>query len=152
MIVYSRFALDTNVLVYAADRSAGARHKAADKLMQEAADRDCFLTLQSLGEFFHATTRKGLASVKEATMYIEAWQEVYNVIAADASCFSAAIEAVRDHKLSFWDAMIWATVKHADCAFMLSEDMQNGRRLDGVEIVNPFLEESEATLKKLLGR
>lgn len=152
MIVYSRFALDTNILVYAADRNAGDKHKAADKLMQDAADKDCFLTLQSLGEFFHATTRKGLASVEEATAYIETWQGVYNVTAANSSCLNDAIEAVLDHKLSFWDALIWATVKQADCAFILSENMRNGRRLDGVEIVNPFLEESGAILNKLLGR
>lgn len=152
MTVYSRFALDTNILVYAANRNAGDKHKVADKLMQDAADKDCILTLQSLGEFFHATTRKGLASVEEATTYIETWQEVYNIIAANSSSLSEAIEAVRDHKFSFWDAMIWATVKQADCAFVLSEDMQNGRRLGGVEIVDPFLEESATTLKKLLGR
>ncbi len=152
MIVYSRFALDTNILVYAADRNAGDKHKAADKLMQDAADKDCFLTLQSLGEFFHATTRKGLASVEEATAYIETWQGVYNVTAANSSRLNDAIEAVLDHKLSFWDALIWATVKQADCAFILSENMRNGRRLDGVEIVNPFLEESGAILNKLLGR
>ena len=150
MIVHSRFSLDTNILIYAVDRSAGDKHKAADRLMRDAADKDCLLTLQSLGEFFHATTRKGLAAVDEAKSYIEVWQDVYSVVTADSSTLSEAIETVRDHGLSFWDAMIWATVKQADCAFMISEDMQNGRRLGGVEVINPFLVESTAVLAKLL--
>ncbi len=150
MIVSNRFSLDTNILIYAVDRSAGDKHTVADTLMRSAADKECFLTLQSLSEFFHATTRKGLAGVEEATAYIEVWQDVYTVIAANSSTLNAAIDAVRDHKFSFWDAMIWATVKQADCAFILSEDMQSGRRLGGVETVNPFLEESSEVLKMLL--
>lgn len=152
MIVYSRFSLDTNILIYAVDRSAGNRHEAADKLMRDAADKDCVLTLQSLGEFFHAATRKGLADVEETMAYIKVWQDVYSVVAADSSSLNNALESVRDHQLSFWDAMLWATVKQADCAFIISESMQNGRRLDGVEIINPFLDESGVILNKLLGR
>ena len=151
MIVYSRFSLDTNILIYAVDRSAGDKHRAADKLMRDAADKECYLTLQSLAEFFHAATRKGLVRVEEASAYTDVWQQVYDVIAADSSSFNEAIEAVRDHNLSFWDAMIWAAAKQAGCAFILSEDMRNGRRLGGVEIVNPFLKESTALLAKLLG-
>jgi predicted nucleic acid-binding protein len=119
--------------------------------MRDAADKDCFLTLQSLGEFFHATTRKGLADAEEAQAYIEVWQEVYSITAADSFSLNYAIEAVRDHGLSFWDAMILGAVKQANCAFILSEDMQNGRRLGGVEIVNPFLAASKPILRKLLG-
>ena len=119
--------------------------------MRDAADKDCFLTLQSLGEFFHATTRKGLAGVEEAKAYIEVWQDVYSIVVANSSSLNDAIEAVLDHGLSFWDAMIWATVKQAECAFILSEDLQYGRRLGGIEIVSPFLAESKTILKKLLG-
>ena len=151
MIVSSRFSLDTNILIYAVDRSAGDKHTTADTLMRAVADKECFLTLQSLSEFFHATTRKGLAGVEEATAYIEVWQEVYTVIAANSSTLNEAIEAVRGHNFSFWNAMFWATVKQADCAFILSEDMQAGRRLGGVETVNPFLAESSEVLKTLLG-
>ena len=47
-----RFSLDTNILVYAVDRDAGARHEAARSIMLRAAQADCLLTLQALGEFF----------------------------------------------------------------------------------------------------
>ena len=42
------------------------------------------------------------------------------------------------HGLSFWDAMLWATAKRAGCRMLFSEDLQDGRRLDGVLFVNPF--------------
>ena len=48
-----------------------------------------------------------------------------------------AIDAVHEHGLSFWDAMIWATARQAGCSTVLSEDMQDGQRLGGVEFVDP---------------
>jgi predicted nucleic acid-binding protein len=45
---------------------------------------------------------------------------------------------VAQHRLAFRDAMLWATVKAAGCRFILSEDGQDGRDLDGVVQVNPF--------------
>jgi predicted nucleic acid-binding protein len=38
----------------------------------------------------------------------------------------------------FFDAMLWATVKAAGCRVLLTEDLQDGRGLEGVRFVNPF--------------
>ena len=43
---------------------------------------------------------------------------------------------------SWWDAQIVAAARRADCAILLSEDMQHGLELDGLRIVNPFLADS----------
>ena len=45
--------------------------------------------------------------------------------------------------LSFWDAMLWATARRAGCSVLLSEDFQDGRRLDGVLFVDPFAPENQ---------
>ena len=50
-----------------------------------------------------------------------------------------AVGAVARHGLSFWDAMLWATANRAGCRMLFSEDLQEGRRLDGVLFVNPFV-------------
>ncbi len=150
MIVSDRFTLDTNILIYAVDSGAGERHQAANRLMQNAADKDCTLTVQALGEFFHATTRKGKATVEQALGFTRVWQRVFSVSAAGQATFNEAVELVRDHSLSFWDAMLWATAKESGCAFILSEDMQHGRSLGGVEILNPFADDAGRVLARLL--
>ena len=199
MIVSNRFTLDTNILIYAVDRSAGQRHSVANALVHRSAERDCFLTVQALGEFFHAATRKGKATVAQASAYTHAWQNVFRIAASTQSTFnkaagptphgyasrafrwhrpaSSAIERVRDHGLSFWDAMLWVTAEQAGCAFVLSdhglsfwdamlwvtaeqagcafvlsEDMQHGQSLGGVEILDPFAEDADRALSRLLGR
>ena len=58
--------------------------------------------------------------------------------------------AVNEQKLSFRDAMLWATARQAGCSVIVSEDMQQGRRLGGVEFVNPFASETATTMATLL--
>ena len=45
---------------------------------------------------------------------------------------------MQHHGLSFWDAMLWATASRAGCRMLFSEDLEDGRGLDGVLFVNPF--------------
>jgi predicted nucleic acid-binding protein len=62
----TRFSLDANILVYAADLAAGTRHERALHIIDRAVRRDCVLTLQALAEFFHVTTRKRMVARTEA--------------------------------------------------------------------------------------
>lgn len=150
MIVRGRFSLDTNILVYAVDRDAGAKHGLAMHLMGRAARRDCILPVQVLAEFFHATTRKGLLAPAVARAFVRDWLEVFSTTSADSVALTDAMDAVEEHRLSFWDAMLWATARQAGCAALLSEDFQDGRRLSGVEIINPFAEDAATRLAPLL--
>jgi len=150
MIVSSRFTLDTNILIYAVDRNGGDRHDTAIRLMEKAADKDCCLTVQVLGEFYSAVTRKNHAKPDQAIAFTRIWQQIFPVTAANQDTFNEAVEYVRDHNISFWDAMLWVTAKQAGCGFIISEDMQHGRRLGGVEVLNPFDKDAEPVLAKLL--
>ena len=138
MIVKGRFSLDTNVLVYAVDLDAGKRHEQSKELIGRAAQCDCVLTTQVLAEFFHVTTRKKLLEPPRASAFVHDWLEVFQVFSADETTLVNAMNAVNDHRLSFWDAMLWATALRSGCSAILSEDMQDGRRLNGLEFVNPF--------------
>ncbi|MGF1640937.1 MAG: hypothetical protein ACFCUO_08310 [Rhodospirillales bacterium] len=61
------------------------------------------------------------------------------------------MDAVEEHRLSFRDAMLSATARQCGCAAILSEDLQDGRRLSGVEIVNPSAGGAGARLAALIG-
>jgi predicted nucleic acid-binding protein len=65
---------------------------------------------------------------------------VFSVRAANEESLVAAMGAVVEHGLSFWDAMIWATAEQAGCRLLISEDLQDGRVLGGVRFVDPFKE------------
>lgn len=129
---------DTNVLVYTDDADAPAKCERALALWQEhrAAGR-AVISVQVLQEYFAASTRKlgvdpGIA-VEKLMLFARA--DVVNPAADDV--VSAARLSI-EHQLSFWDAMIVHMAERADCAVLFSEDLQAGRRIAGVEIVNPF--------------
>jgi predicted nucleic acid-binding protein len=74
----------------------------------------------------------------EAYRWVEYHQRRFPVVAGDETDLAGAVSAVQHHGLSFWNAMLWATASRAGCRMLFSEDLQDGRRLDGVLFVNPF--------------
>jgi predicted nucleic acid-binding protein len=137
-----RISLDANILFYTVDADAGERQQRARDLVRRGAlSYDCFLSLQTLCEFFAATTRKGKLTAAQATGHVEDWQALFPVIAATPASLRLAMRAVEQHSLSFWDAMQWAVAKQAGATLLLSEDLQHERELEGVKFRNPFVVE-----------
>ena len=134
-----RFTLDTNILFYAMDKEAGSRHKLAMEIVDRASVSDCVVILQSLCEFFSAVTGKGKMPPEEAEEQIKDWMELFPVVSASSKSLIRALKAVKEHKLSFWDAMLWAVAREAGVTLLLSEDFQHDRVLDGTKFCNPFL-------------
>ena len=145
-----RVSLDTNILVYAVDSDAGGKNRAATLLVRRAAGADCVLSLQSLAEFFHAVTRKGVMTANEAQRLIDEWRAVFPVYAASEKSLTDAIDVHRKHRLAFWDAMLWATAHEAGCRILLSEDFQDGRVVGGLRFVDPFRAANRALLDAAL--
>jgi predicted nucleic acid-binding protein len=72
------------------------------------------------------------------------------VRAADEDALAEAIEASVRHRLAFWDALLWATVRRAGCRLLLSEDFQDGWSLGGVTVLDPFAPANAAALDAAL--
>lgn len=133
-----RFTFDTNIMVYALVRQDNDKRRTARHLVRRARAADCVITLQTLGELFRVLTAKLRMPPGEATALVAEWREAVPVVAASEACLVDAMDAVAGHGLSFRDAMLWATAKHAGCGLLLTEDGQDGSALGGVTWVNPF--------------
>jgi predicted nucleic acid-binding protein len=133
-----RYTFDTNILFYAADNTAGHRHRRALALTQDAIAHDCILTLQSLAELANALLKRRVASVLKIEQIVGAYRSSFPVTAATEADLADAIDTHRTYNISFWDAMLWATARRAGCTLLLSEDFQDGRVLGGVTFRNPF--------------
>ncbi len=147
-----RFTLDTNILVYAADATAGDRHEQAYELMLRAARRDCILTVQALAEFYSVVTRKGLAGHAEAEAQVRDWRSIFPATAADSDALVQAIGLSHSRRLSFWDAMLVTAAAAAGCRYVLSENMHGGGRFAGVTVLSPFAPNAlQGKVGRLLG-
>ncbi len=134
-----RFSLDANVFFYAIDANDPRRHGRAAEIVERAAvEHDCVIALQAFCEFFAAATRKDGMTIAEAGAQVTDWQTLYTIAYPGPGSLQQAINAVAQHNLSFWDAMLWSVVKDAGVTVLLSEDFQDGRELGGVWFRNPF--------------
>ena len=133
-----RFTLDTNLLVYAIDSAAGARHDAAGQIIQHAVRLDCWLTLQAVCEFYTAVTRKGLVQPPDATAQAADWLNLFPCAAASEAAVRTALADAATGRASYWDALLVATAGEAGCRVILTEDLADGADLSGVRIRNPF--------------
>jgi len=130
--------VDTNVLVYADDRSAGVKRDRARELIRRALrDGRARLSTQVLAEYFAVATRKlGLASAT-ARRRVEIYAAL-SVFRPAVDDLLAAIDLHRLHGLSIWDALVVRSARASGCRVLYSEDLQHGQSFDGVMVVDPF--------------
>ncbi len=146
------FTLDTNILVYALDRQAGDRHLLAGQIIALARRANCWLTLQSISEFYAAVTRKRLVNATAARDQALDWLDMFRSVPASSSGIRAALAAAAAGRASYWDALLIATAAEAGCTAILTEDLSSDSSVYGVRIINPFAgavlsAEAEATLR-----
>jgi predicted nucleic acid-binding protein len=130
---------DTNILVYATVSIPLAKtDRARDLLVRGMRTGSCILLLQTLAEFSSVAIRKAGIGVDEVRTTIDAWRAVLPVQGTEDDDLSAALDAVKNHRLAFWDAMLWGAAQRAGVRHLLTEDLQDGFELAGVKFVNPF--------------
>jgi predicted nucleic acid-binding protein len=133
--------IDTNVLVYSCDRHDLDKQQRAFDLMAslQESGSGC-IGVQSLAEFFSSTTggRAPLLSVATACARQAELARMWRVLDLTPAIALEAAAGVRDHRLNYWDAQIWATARLHQIPLVLSEDFQDGQWLEGVRFRNPF--------------
>lgn len=131
--------VDTNVLIYAHDVDAGAKHKIANSVLRGLwGERTGVLSLQVLQEFYVNVTRKiGRPLSKESGRRVVEIYSVWCVESTSTEIF-AAFRIEDESRISFWDAMIVALAGKSGATRILSEDLSAGQRIAGLVIENPF--------------
>jgi len=135
----ARTFLDSNILVYAEDSAAPVKQKKAiDLIVEHGSKRTGVVSLQVLGEYFFAATRKIHLDPGTARSQVEFYSR-FHLVEPTVSDVLAAIDLHRLHRFSYWDSLILQCAIRSGCRVLLSEDMQHGQEFNGVKIVNPFL-------------
>lgn len=130
--------LDSNVIVYTDDPGAHDKRERAVALVEMGRRTGLgVISTQVLQEYFNATTRKLDTPAEAARHKIEQLMRLH-VVQVDPALVLDAIDLHRLDRISIWDALIVRAAAAANCAELLTEDMQAGRRFGGLRIVNPF--------------
>jgi predicted nucleic acid-binding protein len=133
--------IDTNLLVYLYDQNQAARQGQSRRVLEQVElTRNGRLSVQALAEFFSAATRKLSPSLTsaEALGQVNLFIRLWPVFDLTPMIVLEAGRGVRDHKLSYYDAQVWATARLNQVPVVFSEDFRDGSLLEGVRFVNPF--------------
>jgi predicted nucleic acid-binding protein len=133
--------VDTNVLIYAHDVDAKAKHEAAKRVLHELWNsRSGALSMQVLQEFYVNVTRKILRPISRASARLVVNTYTIWCVETTPSEISKAFHIEDESRLGFWDALIVAAAIKSGAHRILSEDLNAGQTISGVRIENPFAE------------
>ena len=137
-----RFFLDTNIFVYTFDAHAPTKAKKATQLIRRAADTgEGIISYQVVQEFFSVAFRRfpQPLSVAEAEQYLITVLRPLLAVHSSPAIYFEALRIVEKHKLSWYDSLILAAAVEGQCEKLYSEDFQDGRKIEGLRIENPFV-------------
>jgi predicted nucleic acid-binding protein len=135
-----KYFVDTNILIYAHDRSAGVKHDRARRTVEELWNSGGgVLSTQVLQELCINLRRKVAKPlpVDEVRQLIEdyfSWEVVVNT----PESVLQALEIEVRHKISFWDALVLQAAESAGADVLYSEDLTSGHHYGTIQVVNPL--------------
>lgn len=130
---------DSNVLIYAVAVGGEEAGKAAIARELIERTRPC-LSTQVLGEFYNVVTsarRRDPLTHEEAVEWIAKWLRL-EVRPVTTAHVGLALDLRKRFQVGYYDALILAAARLADCPTVYSEDLNNGQDYGGVTAVNPF--------------
>jgi predicted nucleic acid-binding protein len=134
--------IDTNVLVYVHQTDDQVKQARAIEVVERLAEnKQGRLSTQVLGEFVRVTTagKRATLTIKEARGQLDALIRMFVIFDVTRFTVLEAARGVQQHQLSYYDAQIWATAMLRQVPIIYTEDFTDGRVVEGVQFVNPFL-------------
>jgi predicted nucleic acid-binding protein len=134
-----RYFVDTNILMYAHDASAGPKHERAKALVEELwRDRNGVVSTQVLQELAVNLRRKAARPIDaKATRDIVADYLTWQVVVNSGESILDALDLEARYRISFWDALVLHAANASGAEVLYSEDLSDGQTYGSVRVVNP---------------
>jgi predicted nucleic acid-binding protein len=138
----ARSFLDTNIFVYSFDTSAPEKRRRAQQLISDALrEGDGVISYQVVQEFLNVALRRFRKpmSLADAQAYLGRVLWPMCEVLPEERLYRDALSIKEETGWSFYDALVVGSAVAGGCPILLSEDLQDGRVVRGVEIRNPFV-------------
>jgi predicted nucleic acid-binding protein len=135
-----KYFVDTNILMYAHDTSAGAKHSRAKALVEELwRNRTGVVSTQVLQELAVNLRRKaGRPLDTKATREIVADYLTWQVVVNGGESILEALDLEARYQISFWDALVVQAANASSAEVLYSEDLSDEQAYGAVRVINPF--------------
>ena len=133
-----KFFIDTNLLLYAVDRSAEHKRERAWTWLEALwTTSSAHISWQVLHEFYANAVGKLGAETGAARRFVHTYAQ-WSPVETTFGLIEGAWDWMDRAKISYWDGLIISAAERSGCNALLTEDLQAGRRFGDVTIVNPF--------------
>ena len=124
---------DTNVLLYLVSAYTTKASRAEDLTAAGGV-----ISVQVLNEFADVTQRKHGAPWRNVREALAVARRLFRVQDITMATHDRGIQIAERYRYRVYDSMIIAAALEAGCTTLYSEDMQHGRKIEGLTIRNPF--------------
>ncbi len=124
------------MFVYLYDHADAEKQRIARATLTDAAE-EIVISTQVLSEFYWVVTRKLNLDPRAAREGVRQMATL-RVVPVDHRLVLRATDTALSTKLSIWDALIVEAAVTAGSDHLLTEDLNDGRTIRDVRIVNPF--------------
>lgn len=137
--------VDTNVLIYRFDFRFPEKPVVAKEILRAGVENGSLsLPHQVLIEFVAVVSRPMrdgtvLLSPADARLEAEKLLQQFSIVYPNETVFRTALKGRTDHRLSWFDAHLWAYAETFQIPELLSEDLSNGVRIGNTTMRNPFV-------------
>lgn len=136
-----KFFIDTNIFIYSFDSAEKEKQEIAVRLIQHALENgQGVISYQVIQECLNVLMQKFKVplSLQDSQLYLEQVLVPLCEVFPTRELYSAALNIKKETTYSFYDSLIVASAIDANCQILYSEDLQNGRSIKGLKIINPF--------------
>lgn len=136
-----RYFLDTNIFVYTFDPVADRKRRVATELIRSAKrDGLAVISFQVIQEFCSVAILRSeqTPTVGELRSYVRNVMAPLCEVHSSIELYDSCLDIREQTGYSFYDSLIVAAAAGAGCQTLFTEDLDNGRSIAGVKIVNPF--------------
>ena len=133
--------LDTNIFVYTFDSAEPAKQRVCEDVVTQLMDsQEAVISYQVVQEFIAVALRRfqKAQTARELDHYLERVLWPICTVFPSPALYAQAIAISRQTGWSFYDALMVSGAAMGGCPILLTEDLQDGRKIRGVEIRNPF--------------
>lgn len=126
--------LDTNILIYALDKSGDKKTAAIDLLTE-----DAMISTQVINEISNVLRKKHKFEYSLIANIIEEYLQSLKLVLINKETIKLAWFIAEKYNYSYYDSLIISSALENNCSILYSEDMQHNQLIEKrLTIMNPF--------------
>ena len=130
--------VDTNLFLYAIDPLNPTKRSRAQQVVEQlAASGQGVVSTQVINEFCVNAIKKLGREEAEVKKLLDVYDD-FEVVSHSLSMACDGLDICNSTQLNFWDAILIAAARSANCSILYTEDLGHGQSIQGIKMVNPF--------------